>query len=484
MSRYDIFISYRRRETADKAEHLFTLFEHEGYKGRVSFDRENLDGRFDIEILNRLDNCKDFIVILSPDTLSAIRWEDTGWYNRLAYCTIDEFPKIEMEMKKAGRILDFVRLEIARALAKGKHIIPIVPINSPTYNFDDLKLTDDICLLTKQHAERYQDTKDFLFKDILPRIVKRLKSHPPKLILTKFTLTIVLSIILIACMVGWIKWNNEKDVFQSCRTQSEFEEFGKNAYFFYSECADSLSCFKTLVRSNIPINDALNIGGKDSIRVCWSADCSLKQLRILRKMINNMMLVESGTFIMGSKNPVGLEEFESHVTIEDDYYIGKFEISELEWNIIMSDSAFGSDQLPIAEVSWKESQQFVRKLQTLTGLLFSLPTEIQWEYAAKKNGDSEWIYAGSNNSEEVANYKESSQNGDIEEVDSRKPNGLELYHMSGNVSEWCLDGNNNRKRIRGGSFMSSCEEITVSYSDVASIDNKSKTIGLRLVLNQ
>lgn len=484
MSRYDIFISYRRRETADKAEHLFTLFEHEGYKGRVSFDRENLDGRFDIEILNRLDNCKDFIVILSPDTLSAIRWEDTGWYNRLAYCTVDEFPKIEMEMKKAGRILDFVRLEIARALAKGKHIIPIVPINSPTYNFDDLKLTDDICLLTKQHAERYQDTKDFLFKDILPRIVKRLKSHPPKLILTKFTLTIILSIILIACMVGWIKWNNEKIFFQSCRTQSEFEEFGKNAYFFHSECADSLSCFKTLVRSNIPINDALNIGGKDSIRVCWSADCSLKQLRILRKMINNMMLVESGTFIMGSKNPVGLEEFERHVTIEDDYYIGKFEVSELEWNIIMSDSAFGSDHLPIAEVSWKESQQFVRKLQTLTGLLFSLPTEIQWEYAAKKNGDSEWIYAGSSNSEEVANYKESSLNGDIEEVDSRKPNGLELYHMSGNVSEWCLDGNNNRKRIRGGSFMSSCEEITVSYSDVASIDNKSKTIGLRLVLNQ
>lgn len=62
MSNYDIFISYRRKETADKAEHLFTLLEHKGYKGRVSFDRENFDGRFDIEILKRLDNCKDFIV--------------------------------------------------------------------------------------------------------------------------------------------------------------------------------------------------------------------------------------------------------------------------------------------------------------------------------------------------------------------------------------------------------------------------------------
>ena len=134
MGEYDIFISYRRKETADKAEHLFTLLEHVGYKDAVSFDRENLDGRFDIEILKRLDNCKDFIVILSADTLSNLKEEDTGWYHRLAYCSFDEFPLIEMEMKAAGGNLDFVRLEIARALAKGKHIIPVAPINSPSYN--------------------------------------------------------------------------------------------------------------------------------------------------------------------------------------------------------------------------------------------------------------------------------------------------------------------------------------------------------------
>ena len=131
MSRYDIFISYRRKETADKAEHLFTLLEHEGYRGRVSFDRENLDGRFDVEILKRLDDCKDFVVILAPDTLSCIKDKDTGWYHRLACCTIEEFPRIEAEMKTSGGKLDFVRFEIARALAKGKHIIPVVPINSP-----------------------------------------------------------------------------------------------------------------------------------------------------------------------------------------------------------------------------------------------------------------------------------------------------------------------------------------------------------------
>ena len=484
MNKYDIFISYRRKDTADKAELLFTLFENEGYKGRVSFDRENLDGRFDIEILKRLDNCNDFIVILSHDTLSTLKEEETEWYHRLAYCTIDEFPIIEMEMKKSGGKLDFVRLEIARAIAKGKHIIPIVPINSSTYNFDNLKLTDDISLLTKQHAERYQDTKDFMFKDILPRIIKRLKSHPQKHIRTKAIIIIGLSVILIGCLAGWIKWGKEKDAFINCRTQSDFKEFAQKSYFFRSACLDSLSCFEILVQSKTPINDASNTGSGESIRVNWSGDCSLAQLRILKRIINNMMFVENGTFVMGSKNPIGLESSERQVTIEKNYYIGKFEVTELEWNVIMADSASGNHMLPITGVSWNDCQGFVRKLQMQTGLLFTLPTEAQWEYAAKKNGDANWIYAGSNCPEKVANFKESSKKGSIEEVGSKEPNGLELYDMSGNVSEWCADGDDNRKHIRGGSYMSTCDEITVSYSDVASVDNKSKTIGLRLVLIQ
>lgn len=484
MSKYEIFISYRRKETADKAEHLFTLLEHDGYEGMVSFDRENLDGRFDLEILKRLDGCKDFIVILAPDTLSSLKEEDSGWYHRLANCTIDEFPDIEMEMKAAGCSLDFVRLEIARALAKGKHIIPVVPINSSDYNFDELQLTDDLYLLTRQHAERYQDTKDFLFKDIAPRIIKRLRSRPQKYSWIKVAVTLFFSVVLVVCVVGWVKWNQEKDDFKSCRTQSDFEAFAQETYFFRSRSRDSLSCFETLLQSRIPINDALNTGKQDSVKVDWGSDCSLRQLRVLRKIVNNMMFVEKGTFIMGSTRPFGVEEWERYVAVEDDYYIGKFEVTELEWNVVMSDSLTGSDKLPVTNVSWKDCQEFIRRLQVLTDLLFSLPTEMQWEYAAKKNGNADWIYAGSSSPEDVANYKESSLNSDVEEVDSRKPNGLELYHMSGNVSEWCLDGNDNRKRIRGGSFMSSCEGITVSASDVASVDNRSKTIGLRLVINQ
>lgn len=481
---FDIFISYRRKETADKAEHLFTLLEHQGYKGQVSFDRENLDGRFDLEILKRLDNCTDFIVVLAPNTLLGLKDEEANWYHRLAVCSINDFSNIEKEMKDAGYCLDFVRFEIARAIAKGKHIIPVVPINTSEYNFDRLTLPDDISLLIKEHAERYQDTKDFLFKDILPRIIKRLKSRPSPQRWKKYILPSLLSIIVIGCIAGWFKWNNEKAIFESCRTQSDYEEFALNTHFFHSECIDSLSLFETLLQSEIPINDACNTGSKDAIRVRWSKDCSLQQLRILRTLINNMMFVEKGTFIMGNDNPVGFENPITKIKVENDFYIGKFEVTELEWNVIMNDSVKGNAKLPVTEVSWKDCQLFTRKLQFLTDLLFNLPTEAQWEYASKKNGDADWIYAGSNSPEDVANFKDSSKKGDIEDVGLRVPNGLELYDMSGNVSEWCLDGNDNRKRIRGGSFLSDSVGIAVAYSDVASVDNKSRTIGLRLVINQ
>lgn len=485
MSKYNIFISYRRKETADKAEHLFTLLEHEGYQGRVSFDRENLDGRFDVEILKRLDNCEDFIVVLATDTLSDLEDEDTGWYHKLANCTIEEFPHIETELKTAGGSLDFVRLEIARALAKGKHIIPVVPINTSNYSFDSLKLPDDISLLVKVHAERYQDTKDFLFKDILPRITKRLKSHPNKRPWAKYAVLALLSIVVIGGIGGWIRWHHEKDIFRSCCTQKAFEDFEKESHFFRSECEDSIRCFKALKRNKTPINDACNTGSKDSIRVNWNKDCSLQQLRTLKHLINNMMYVEKGTFVMGASVPIELKEAEHQVTIENDFYIGKFEVTEREWHVVMKDSALGSTELPVTHVSWNECQQFIRKLQSLTGgLSFRLPTEAQWEYAAKKNGNADWLYAGSDMPGEVANYydDEDTSSGMIEAVGSRRPNGLELYDMSGNVAEWCQDGNENRKRIRGGSYMSSIEEIAVSYSDVAAVNNQSETIGLRLIL--
>lgn len=480
INHYDIFISYRRRETADKSEHLFSLLEMAGYKGQVSYDRENFDGRFDLEILQRLDGCKDFIVVLAPETLAELNEEDTHWYEKLARCSVSEFPQIEAKMKVSGASLDFVRLEIARAIAKGKHIIPVVPVNTPEYNFDRLVLPDDITLLLKEHAEHYQDTKDFLFKDILPKITKRLKSKPNKNGWLKCVIMMALLLAIVAGIAAWMKWSYERDQFDNCRTLSDYERLSANSLFFAAQCQDSLQMFVSLKSPYAQINDSKNTNRNDSLKVKWNEDCSLQQLRVLRNLINNMMLVEKGTFVMGTPEPLGLEDTPHEVMIESDYYIGKFEVTEQEWNVVMKDSMIGDSKIPMTYVSWNDCQQFVRKLQFLTGLVFTLPTEAEWEYAARKNGENS-KYAGSDNPEDVASYETNTEDKPMT-IGKHEPDAMELYDMSGNVSEWCEDGGESKKRIRGGSFMSSKEEITVTYADAASIETRSKAIGLRLVL--
>ena len=213
---YKIFISYRHDDTADKAEHLLSLLEASGYKGLVSFDKENLDGRFDLEIMRRLDACTDFIAIIGTETLANVKKEEAKWYQKLATCSVEDFPTLETtfitekcerrktngeKVREEDKRIDFVRLEIARAIAKEKNIIPVVPVNSDIFNFNKLDLPDDIKLFNKYQAEKYQDSKNFLFKDILPKVKKRLKTRLYKYRLLQIG-AIVLAIIRFGCRRG------------------------------------------------------------------------------------------------------------------------------------------------------------------------------------------------------------------------------------------------------------------------------------------
>lgn len=476
---YSIFISYRHADTADKAEHLLTLLEAEGYKGRVSFDRENLDGQFDLEILGRLDNCTDFIVILGANTLNGIKDEDTVWYQRLSECSVGEFRAIEAEMKRSGAQLDFVRLEIARAIAKGKHIIPVVPVTTPEYNFDRLELTDDILLLIKQQAEKYQDSKDFLYRDIVPRIRKRLKTRPNKRPLLKWIIAVVSLLVIAAGIVVGTRWNKEYELLTQCRTQADYESLANNSWGFKTkECQDSINAFNQLIGSEYTaINDALGTDRRDSIRIQWNDECSLQQIRVIKQLVNNMMLVPAGKFIMGTDKEEGLENPPHEVTVEHDFYLGKFELTEREWNVIMKDSLVGSEKLPMTDISWYDCQDLIGTLTRLTGLTFSLPSEEQWEYAASY-GHPEWMYAGGDKASEVAVFGINNK----QNVNSKLPNALDIYCLSGNVAEWTNDGNDTRKRVRGGSYHSDEEEVTVTFSESASPDMGSMYIGMRLLL--
>ena len=159
----------------------------------------------------------------------------------------------------------------------------------------------------------------------------------------------------------------------------------------------------------------------------------------------DMMMVKAGTFTMGATSEMkalNSDEKPTHqVTLTNDYYIGKTEVTQALWKAVMGNnpSYFKGDNLPVENVSWDDCQKFISKLNSLTGQNFRLPTEAEWEFAARGgNNSNHYQYSGSNELGDVAWYDDNS--GDkTHVVATKQPNELELYDMSGNVWEWCSD---------------------------------------------
>lgn len=153
-----------------------------------------------------------------------------------------------------------------------------------------------------------------------------------------------------------------------------------------------------------------------------------------------MKLVEGGTFQMGHDSKYYDDE-ELHTVSLSTFYMGETEVTQALWKAVMGNnpSYFKGDNLPVERVSWTDCQEFIRKLNQLTGKNFRLPTEAEWEYAARGGNKSRgYKYSGSNYLDDVAWYEDHS--GDkTHPVKSKKPNELGIYDMSGNVFEWCSD---------------------------------------------
>ena len=151
-----------------------------------------------------------------------------------------------------------------------------------------------------------------------------------------------------------------------------------------------------------------------------------------------MVFVEGGTFKMGSD--ADSDEKPVHNVILSGYHIGKYEVTQELWEAVMGSnpSNFKGSRKPVEYVSWNDCQEFIRKLNSLTGKNFKLPTEAQWEYAARGGKKSKgYKYSGSDNIENVAWYW--NNGGSTHYVGTKTPNELGLYDMSGNVLEWCND---------------------------------------------
>lgn len=159
----------------------------------------------------------------------------------------------------------------------------------------------------------------------------------------------------------------------------------------------------------------------------------------------DMVFIKGGMFTMGCTSEQGNEcnndENPAQKVKLSSFFIGKHEVTQAQWMAVMGTdpSRFKGGNLPVENVSWNEVQTFIVMLNTKTGKQYRLPTEAEWEYAARGGSESKnFKYAGSNNIDEVAWYADNSS-GQTRPVATKLPNELGIHDMSGNVWEWVSD---------------------------------------------
>ena len=278
-----------------------------------------------------------------------------------------------------------------------------------------------------------------------------------------------------------------------------------------------LCCFLALQSCNKDNIKNETINGFD---INWTGDLNKNEKDAIREMISNMVNVDGGTFYMGAQkdsveyynydeNATSWESPVHEVTVSE-FYINKYEVTQDLWKAVMGNTPndeanmqwedkFGKgDKYPAYRISFKEVETFIGKLNEYTGLNFTLPTEAQWEYAAKGGANTSYaLYAGGDNVLEYAWIDQNSEKSS--EVGMKTPNKLGLYDMSGNVWEMCQDWyydytadavtnpvgeayNEGLKVFRGGSWNTNAQQARVTARYKQGIHYRDYNTGFRLVL--
>ena len=541
---YDVFISYRKKVSGDKPELLWQILEHSGYKSRVSFDKDNLIGEFNPNLVKRIDNCKDFILLIFPNTFDGCDSNNEAaaeFYKKLTNLPIEDFLKEVRELENlpkeelAKRIawegdvkdahIDYLRIEVNRALNRRAkeydrsendkiHIIPLTYSRSEKYSFSELDLPSDLRPIKQFQAVFYTDSEEERFNRIIPELKKKMRSiptpdnEPAPRIPWRHLLVACSLILFVVC--GFFVWKDYQS-YKRCQSINDYSRYLEEGQGIFNRHAQ---------KHIKAINELLEFPNctdeiKSLVKDKDYTHLTRLQAEALNEILVNMVFVHGGKFLMGADDEkASRKEKPRHEVVVDDFFIGKFEVSRYEWNAIkgasLSTTSRDSLDMPVTKISWDEVSQWIECLNTISGLNFTLPHEKEWEYAAiggifsdKTNGIhlAKYIYAGSDELTEVAwSSADSLELPRPRQRDGvkwyRKNNELGLYNMSGNVAEMCsnqfyyYDASQkylgSAKAVRGGSFASYIPHVscTVTARDRLAATSTSHSVGFRIVLKK
>ena len=233
-------------------------------------------------------------------------------------------------------------------------------------------------------------------------------------------------------------------------------------------------------------------------------------LQVLHFEVNgvhfDMQRVEGGVFMMGGTREQHREristDLPTHTVALDAYYIAPTEVTQALWQTIMPEWEFIEEMylpnFPICYISWNDCQEFVRRLDSITGMPFRLPTEAEWEFAARGGNKSQGFRFAGGNIVDSVSWGLSNAGFRTHEVKQKQPNELGLYDMTGNVSEWCSDWyapyhlgtepnpqgptTGQEKIMRGSSYSNCLENSYISHRYMAAPTEATNYCGMRLAL--
>ena len=501
---YDIFISYRSEGGFETAKHLNDLLVRDGYN--VSFDKNMArEGDFDKILFDRIEQCRDFLVVV-----------DRHAFDRMINPAPDYDPK-----------KDWMRVEIAYALKLKRNIVSILlpgasyPKNLPE-DLDKLDVKNGPGY-SENYYDHFYDTLKNSFLHSVPRNVQ----HPIREAQGIKVATATANLKVKADLdCSFYVDGEEQEKLKAGRIRKLPLAEGEYELDFMSVENESDRLVMTF---EMPTSDTVLHVGLAEIRrkrlEKEAAEQEAKRKAFLQDQIIPirglsivMKPVESGTFWMGAQrtdlygqnydDEAYDNESPVHSVTVNSFYMGETVVTQALWKAVMGDkstppSFFEGDNLPVEQVSWNDCIGFIRKLNRMTGKNFRLPTEAEWEYAARGgnvgNQSYGFKYPGSDTIDDVAWYDGNSGIG-THTVKTKFPNELGIYDMSGNVWEWCQDwygsynndpqinpkgpSDGSARVLRGGSWSSIAGDCRVSYRYYYFPIIRDYRIGFRLVLPQ